>query len=78
ISKRPNFWGLFLSFSEAVFLFLGEKRGSVHSLLLSENDKSPKPLKVADRQLLKYQIFTHGLKPPKIAFKRTFLQNREI
>jgi hypothetical protein len=50
----------------------------VHSLLLSENDKSPKPLKVADRQLLKYQIFTHGLKPPKIAFKRTFLQNREI
>jgi hypothetical protein len=41
ISKRPNFWGLFLSFSEVGFLFLGEKRGSVHSQLLSENDKSP-------------------------------------
>ena len=31
ISKRPKLWGLFLSFSEVDFLFLGEKRGSVHS-----------------------------------------------
>ncbi|MCK0918821.1 hypothetical protein, partial [Acinetobacter pittii] len=45
ISKRPNFWGLFLSFSEVGFLFLGEKRGSVHSQLLSENDKSPQTAK---------------------------------
>ena len=60
------------------FWFVSEKRGSVHSQLLSENDKSPKPLKLADRQVLKYQIFTHGLKPPKIAFKRLSIKNREI
>ncbi|MCW8662282.1 hypothetical protein, partial [Streptococcus macedonicus] len=73
--KMPQLLGLiFIFFRGRFFVSRRETRKRAHSQLLSENDKSPKPLKLADRQLLKYQIFTHGLKPPKIAFKRTFLQ----
>ncbi|MGA4744962.1 hypothetical protein ACPC5Q_17220, partial [Acinetobacter junii] len=33
------------------------------------------PLKLADRQVLKYQIFTHGEKPPRIAHSQLLSEN---